>query len=110
MKYEQFKKIIVSFALMCVFAVTMIMTSATPANAQWRRGYDRRDYYRWERRYDRDDWRRRTRIYRNPWARYRYWSRYPYGYRSPYRYYPYRYYGRYPYGVYGRYGRFRWWY
>src|SRR5262249_17420499 len=93
MNYERFKKVIVSLALMCVFAFSALTTGAFSAFAQeHRRGYDRRDYYRSERRYDHDYWRRRA---------YHYPGRYHY-YGYPYQH---RYHGNYP-GYYDRYGRF----
>ncbi len=117
MNYERFKKAIVSLALMCVLAVSLLTTGASSVFAQDRRwrDYNRRDYDRWERRYDRDDWRRGRRVYRDPWARYYYWNWYPYRYRyptvqyySPY-YYPYYNPYYYPHGHYGRIGKLHWW-
>src|SRR5262245_66158334 len=111
MNYERFKKVIVSLALMCVFAFSTMVANVVPADAQ---GYYPRHYYRWEWRYDRDYWGYR-RVYRDPWVRYRYWSIYPYGY-YPYRYwspyvysYPYGYYPYWHHGQYGRIGKLHWW-
>jgi len=132
MNYERFKKIIVSLALMCVFAFSTIVANVVPANAQGY--YYPRNYYRWERRYDRDYGRYRP-VYRYPWVGYRYQAINPYGYGYPYGYqyqypssyvysYPYGYnsygyypYGYYPYGYYpyrhhghfGRIGKLHWW-
>jgi hypothetical protein len=81
MNYERFKKIIVSLALMCVFAFTTLVANPVPANAQ---GYQMRY------------------VYSYPYSYYPY-SYYPYGYYPsgyyPYGYYPYRSYsyGYYPY-------------
>lgn len=74
MNYERFKKVIVSLALMCVFAFSTLVANVVPANGQ---GYQRRY------------------VYSYPYVYY------PYGYR-PYGYYPYGYYpyGHYPYGYY----------
>jgi hypothetical protein len=72
MNYERFKKIIVSLALMCVFAFSTLVANVVPANAQW-----------YQRQY----------VYSYPYVYY------PYSYQ-PYNYYPYGYYprGYYPYG------------
>ena len=71
MNYDQFKKGIVSLALMCVFAFSMLVGSAVPANAQ---GYYQGRY-----------------VYSYPYVYY------PYNYApyAPYSYYPS---GYYPYG------------
>jgi hypothetical protein len=74
MNYEQFKKRMVSLALMCVIAFSTLVANVVPANAQ---GYQRQY------------------VYSYPYVYY------PYSY-SPYSYYPYGYYpsGYYPYGYY----------
>jgi hypothetical protein len=97
MNYDRFKKVIVSMALIFVFAFSTIVASVTPVSAQ---GYYPRRYG-WERQYYRPAYRYpySGRYYRH---RYGIYNRY-YGY--PY-YNPYRY--SYPYGHYRRYGRFRW--
>ena len=71
MNYEQFKKGMVSLALMCVFAFSTLVGSAVPANAQ---GYYQGQY-----------------VYSYPYVYYPY-SYAPY---APYSYYPS---GYYPYG------------
>jgi len=82
MNYRRFKKMIVSLALMCVFALPMAMTFTPPAYAQ-------SGVYS-----DVAQWRRYG--YRHPGYGYRGYYRYPgYGYRG--------YYG-YPYGGYYRRG------
>src|SRR5262249_48317252 len=75
MNYERFKKVIVSLALMCVFAFSMLVGGGVPANAQW-----------YQRQY----------VYSYPYVYY------PYSYYPSYSYYPYGYYpsGYYPYGYY----------
>jgi hypothetical protein len=76
MNYERFKKIIVSLALMCVFAFSTLVANAIPANAQ---GYQRQY------------------VYSYPYVYYPYgyqpYSYYPRGH-YPYGYYPYRYHRR----------------
>src|SRR5262249_12128273 len=79
MNYERVKKMIVSLALMCVFAFTTLVANVVPANAQ---GYQPQYVYSYP------------------------YGYYPYGY-YPYGYYPYRYsprvhyrYGYYPYRYY----------
>ena len=76
MNYERFKKIIVSMALMCVFAFSTLVANAVPANAQV-----------YQMRY----------VYSYPYN-YQPYSYYPYSY-YPYSYYPSGYYpvGYYPY-------------
>jgi len=78
MNYEQFKKGIVSLALMCAFAFSTLVGSAVPANAQ---GYYQRQYvYSYPYVY-----------YPNSYSPYSYYpsGNYPYGY--PIGYYPYEY-------------------
>jgi hypothetical protein len=74
MNYERFKKRIVSLALMCVFAFSMLVANAVPADAQ---GYQMRYVYSYP------------------------YSYYPYSYQQ-YGYQPYGYYpsGYYQYGYY----------
>src|SRR5262245_10396307 len=81
MNYERLKKIIVSLALMCVFAFSTLVANAVPANAQ---GYQMRYVYSYPYSY-------------TPYSYYPY-GYYPSGYYS-YGYYPYRSYtyGYYPY-------------
>jgi|SRR5215475_1785352 len=77
MNYEQFKKGMVSLALMCVFAFSTLVGSAVPANAQ---GYYQGQY-----------------VYYYPYVSYPSYGYYPYGY-YPSGYYPYS--GYYPVGNY----------
>jgi len=100
MNYERFKKVIVSLALIFVFAFSTIVTSVTPVSAQ---GYYPRRY--WGQQYYRP-------AYRYPYqGQYYYPGQYNrYGYRMYNPYYNYQYYNQYryhyPYG-YG-YGSRRW--
>jgi len=112
MNYARFKKAIVSLSLMCVLAISTIVASAVPANAQ---GYYYYGYpYQVSQPYYGGYWqygRAYSYGYQNPYV-----YSYPYGsYRQVYNpygygYYPYGYYPYRQYRHYGRFGRIHWWY
>jgi hypothetical protein len=110
MNYGQLRKMVISLALLCVFAVSLITTGATSAFAQgYYRTYNRHNYGRWERRYDHDGWRRYRRVYVSPWTPYPYGYRYPYPYGYPYPPAGYYHHGRFGPYVYFGFGGYPWW-
>ncbi len=88
MNYERVKKVIVSLALMCVFAFSTLVANVVPANAQ---GYQSRYFY--------------YPYGYNPYGSYQYGYS-PYG-SYPYGYYPYEYHEHHEH--FGGIGKLHWW-